>query len=96
MRHLDGRFDFSPAAVGGGDVLGRPGAAVENQVPGLSDTARTVPSHDTVSGITLKAVPAEILVTVSTAGSNAGIRRVTIAWRAVTISQATGTGSMAS
>src|SRR6202041_416446 len=62
----------------------------------LPDTARMVPSQVTVSGMTLKAVPALIRVTVNTAGSNAGRPRVTMACRAVTISQATGTGSVAS
>ena len=55
-----------------------------------------VPSQVTDSGMTLNAVPASIRVTVTTAGSNAGSTRVTIACRAVTISQATGTGSVAS
>ena len=55
-----------------------------------------VPSQVTVSGMTLKAVPASMRVTVTTAGSKAGRTRVTIACKAVTISQATGTGSVAS
>ncbi len=55
-----------------------------------------VPSQVTDSGMTLNAVPASIRVTVTTAGSNAGTTRVTMDWRAVTISQATGTGSVAS
>ena len=55
-----------------------------------------VPSQVTDSGMTLNAVPASIRVTVTTAGSKAGTTRVTMACRAVTISQATGTGSVAS
>ena len=55
-----------------------------------------VPSQITDSGMTLKAVPASIRVTVTTAGSKAGTTRVTMDCRAVTISQATGTGSVAS
>ena len=46
--------------------------------------------------MTLNAVPAWMRVTVTTAGSNAGTTRVTIDWAAVTIWQATGTGSTAS
>ena len=54
---------------------------------------RIVPSTCAVSGITLFVVPAQILATVTTAGSNTSIRRVIIVWSAPTISQATGTGS---
>ena len=59
----------------------------------LSETVRIVPQSVAVSGMTLVVVPARILATVTTAGSNASIRRVTIAWSAVTISQAIGIGS---
>ena len=61
----------------------------------LSETARTVPQRVAVSGMTLLVVPARILATVTTAGSKASTRRVTMAWKAVTISQAIGIGSEA-
>ena len=61
----------------------------------LSETVRIVPQSVAVSGITLVVEPARILATVTTAGSKASTRRVTIAWRAVTISQAIGIGSPA-
>ena len=44
-------------------------------------------------GITFEVVPVWIWVTVTTAGSNTGMRRVTSIWSAWTISQATGMGS---
>ena len=55
-----------------------------------------VPSISAVSGMMLLVVPAVIRPTVTTAGSNAGTRRVTRLWIAVTSSQATGIGSTAS
>ena len=58
-------------------------------------TARIVPSMWAVSGMMLSVVPAVIRPTVTTQGSNTSIVRVTIVWRACTISQATGIGSTA-
>ena len=57
---------------------------------------RTVPSSVAVSGMTLVVVPALMWATVSTAGSNALTRRVTIVCSAPTIAAAAGTGSSAS
>ena len=48
-----------------------------------------------VSGITLVVVPAVILVTVTMAGSNTSMRRVTMVCNACTISHAIGIGSSA-
>ena len=61
-----------------------------------SDSVRTVPSSVAVSGMTLVVVPALMCATVSTAGSNALTRRVTIVCSAPTIAAAAGTGSSAS
>ena len=61
-----------------------------------TETARTVPRSDAVSGTTLSVEPASILPMVITTGSNALIRRVTNVCRAMTISAAIGTGSIAS
>ena len=58
-------------------------------------TARIVPSMSAVSGIMLFVVPAVICPTVTTAGSNTSIVRVTIICSAWTISHATGIGSSA-
>jgi len=58
-----------------------------------SEMVRMVPSIEAVSGMMLRVVPASILATVTTAGSNAFTRRVTRLWNACTISQATGIGS---
>src|SRR3546814_7727449 len=60
-----------------------------------SETARIVPHSVAVSGMTLVVVPARILATVTTAGSKASTRRVTMACRLLTISQAIGIGSAA-
>ncbi len=46
-----------------------------------------------MSGITFRVVPASILATVTTAGSNTWTRRVTRVWNACTISHAIGIGS---
>src|SRR5262245_31955479 len=59
----------------------------------LSDTDRTVPTISHESGITLLVVPAWMLATVTTVGSNTSTLRVTMVWMACTISQAIGTGS---
>ena len=55
-----------------------------------------VPTSCAVSGMMLFVVPETICATVITTGSKAGMRRVTILCSAMTISQATGMGSMAS
>ena len=55
----------------------------------------TCPVISTVSGMTLLAVPAVTLAQVSTTGSKASIRRVTMACDASPISKATGIGSTA-
>ena len=60
-----------------------------------SDTARTVPINVAVGGMTLSVVPAVILDTVTTDGSNTSMRRVIIICNACTISHATGIGSSA-
>ena len=55
-----------------------------------------VPVSFAASGITLNVVPPSIRAIVTTTGLAASKRRVTIACKAVTISQATGTGSSVS
>jgi hypothetical protein len=60
----------------------------------FSLTARIVPSMLAVSGMMLFVVPAAILPTVTTAGSNTSTERVTMICSAWTISQATGIGSI--
>ena len=54
-----------------------------------------VPRISAVSGMTLFVVPAVMRPTVTTAGSNTSMLRVTIVCSACTISQATGIGSSA-
>jgi pyridoxal biosynthesis lyase PdxS len=60
-----------------------------------SDSARIVPSSSAVSGMMLELVPAEIRVTVSTAGSKTLNVRVIMVCSAPTIAAAAGTGSTA-
>ena len=60
----------------------------------FSLTARMVPSMCAVSGMMLFVVPAAILPTVTTAGSNTSTERVTMICSACTISHATGIGSI--
>ena len=55
-----------------------------------------MPFSRALSGMTLCAVPASSVVIVTTTASVALKRRVTMAWSAITISQATGTGSRVS
>ena len=61
-----------------------------------SDSVRSVPSMNAVSGITLLVVPATICAMVSTAGWWASTRRVRAVCSAPTIAAAAGTGSSAS
>ena len=60
------------------------------------ESVRIVPSNEADSGMMLSVVPARIRPIVTTAGSNTETLRVTMAWIAVTISHAIGTGSSAS
>jgi hypothetical protein len=55
---------------------------------------RTVPWISQASGTTLVASPAWIMVTLITPGSMGLRLRVMMVWKAITIWQATGTGSM--
>src|SRR6478735_3170122 len=55
---------------------------------------RTVPCSSQLSGITLVASPAWIMVTEITAASIGLVLRLTMVWKACTIWQAAGTGSM--
>jgi hypothetical protein len=61
-----------------------------------AESDRIVPFIAALSGMTLCALPASIFAIVTTTGSCALKRRVTMVWIAVTISQATGSGSAAS
>jgi hypothetical protein len=59
-----------------------------------SEKVRTVPVSSQLSGITLLVSPAWMVVTEITAASVGFILRVRMVWKACTISQAIGTGSM--
>ena len=61
-----------------------------------SEALRIVPSTKAVSGMMFVVVPASMWAIVTTAGSKTSTRRVTMDWRARTISAATGIGSMVS
>lgn len=58
------------------------------------EKVRTVPVSSQLSGITLLVSPAWMVVTEITAESVGFILRVRMVWKACTISQAIGTGSM--
>lgn len=93
--HSEGDLGFQ--SVTGRDRSDEPGGCFDDPLCCRSaENALTVPWNRAVSAITLgRRVPAWNVPTLITTGSNGSNILVTMVWRAVTISHAAGTGSLA-